>query len=272
MKNIKGLSPVSRYAVPGYPSKREVLVNPAILKSLPMRWSAKPAICAALTMTLVTGLFGCDGNVLQPIAGLSGSESSKHQPSAAHTFPVFEHGSGRGAYGCMMVAPPVFLSEEEALQAIREETAVQGIHFTGTRILAGDHFPATNLYGDEDFNAATWEGSLELDGYDSALNISFEFVSQQDVVDWAKEGNMSSSVESYDMKGTAERLADVLENTAVFYDPGSDPKAFDHHQIENGDFETYFSQYEAEQKALMIKMLREQVRDFLAWLAAEGVI
>jgi hypothetical protein len=272
MKDIKGLLPVSRYTGPGYPTKKEVLTDPAVLKSLPMRWNAKPAICAALTMTLVTGLFGCEGHVIQPTAGLSGNESSKLQPAAANSFPVFEHGTGRGAYGCMMVAPPVFLSEEEALQVIREEAAAQGIHFDGTRTLAGDHFPATSLEYDEDFDPGTWGGSLELDGYDSALNIGFEFVSQQDVVDWAKEDNVGSSVETFDMKGTAERLADVVDNTAVFYDPGSDPKAFDRHRTENGDFETYYKQYEAEQKAQMIKQLREQVRDFLAWLAAEGVI
>ena len=41
--------------------------------------------------------------------------------------PIFEHGTGRGADGCVVVSPPVFLSEEEAVQVIREELAKQGI-------------------------------------------------------------------------------------------------------------------------------------------------
>jgi hypothetical protein len=44
--------------------------------------------------------------------------------------PIFEHGEGRGATGCVVVTFPVFLSEEEAMQVIREELAEHGIDLT----------------------------------------------------------------------------------------------------------------------------------------------
>ena len=37
--------------------------------------------------------------------------------------PIFEHGEGRLATGCIVITPPVFLSEEEGMQILREEFA-----------------------------------------------------------------------------------------------------------------------------------------------------
>jgi hypothetical protein len=191
----------------------------------------------------------------------------------ALSIPIFEHGTGRGSFGCVSVAPPVFLSEEEALQVIREEAEAKGVYFDDTKSVEGNKFPATNLYYNDNNDLVTWKGVLELDGYDSSLNIGFEFVSQADVVAWAKKSAMWSSVETYDMKGTSERLSEVIENTAVFYDPAPDYEAFNRNwSKDNIDFETYMNQYTTEQKALMLEQLREQVRDFLVWLAAEGII
>jgi hypothetical protein len=52
--------------------------------------------------------------------------------------PIFERGEGRGADGCMVMSPPVFLSEEAALQVIREEMAVKGVQLrTNQTTLAG---------------------------------------------------------------------------------------------------------------------------------------
>ncbi|WP_195984031.1 hypothetical protein [Clostridium sp. D33t1_170424_F3] len=237
------LAAVKAYGKPEYPVKEEVLHSPDLLKALPKRWHAKPVICILLAFTAASGLCAC---------------SEIQRPNTAA--PIFAHGDGRGAYGCVSVAAPVFLSEEEAAQVIREEALLQGVDFSGTKSIYGE-FPATSLYSflEEESDPGTWKGTLELDGYDEALGIGFEYVSKQDVIDWLKDDKALASVESYDIKGTAERLADAVDNIAVFYDPTAAE-----------DFDGSLSRTEL--KKQIKEQLREQVRDFLSWLAGEGLI
>jgi hypothetical protein len=276
--------PVRSYLYPEYPTRQDVQLNPDILKALPERWKAKPAVYAALALTLSTGLFGCaehqntspsepSDNLARQQASITENSSNRPVMRIALQIPIFEHGAGQGSYGCDSVAPPVFLSEEEARQVIREEAEARGVHFTGTLAIEGDQFPETSLLPEEGKPLGTWKGMLELDGYDPDLGIGFEFVSSSDVESWAPEGERSGILDVWNMKDTAERLSQVVQNTAVFYDPGADYEAvkFNWHS-ENDDYKTRLAQYTAEQKEIMIEELREQVRDFLAWLAAEGVI
>ena len=234
---------VKTYGKPEYPFKEEAMCSPDLLKALPKRWHAKPILCILLAFTAASGLCAC---------------SEIQRPYAAA--PIFEHGSGRGSFGCVSVAAPVFLSEEEAAQVIREEALLQGVDFSGSKSIHGE-FPATSLYSflEEEPDPGTWRGTLELDGYDEALGIGFEYVSKQDVIDWLKDDKTLATVESYDMKGTAERLADAVDNVAVFYDPTAAE-----------DFDSSMSRDELKEQ--MKEQLREQVRDFLTWLAGEGII
>ena len=282
MQNKVKIDPVHFYPHPGYPTRMAVQMNPSVLKMIPRRWHAKPALCMALAFTLSTGLYGCSrlhldlpaGTIPTNTTGTSGSACAETGKTAGLSIPVFEHGTGRGSYGCVSVAPPVFLSEEEALQVIREEADARGVHFDRAKAVEGGDFPATSIFPGETTGLPTWEGTLELDGYDASLNIGFEFVSKSDVVAWVAESDLWCSVESYDMKGTAERLAQVVEQTAVFYDPGQDYDAFDYHQNnqDSDKLKEYSEQYAAEQKQIILEKLREQVQDFLDWLAAEGII
>lgn len=257
------VEPVILYGTPKYPTKEAVRTNPLILHALPKRWRAVPALCVAVSLTFSTGLFGCSKDT---------REDEDDDDDLRVSVPFFAHGEGRGSYGCIMVAPAVYLSEEEAIQIIKEEAVAKGVRFDEPKTIRGMHFPATNLFsGDDEYE--TWNGSLELDGYDSDLEIGFEYVSESDINDWAKETDYWCSVNTYDMKGTAERLSEVVENTAVFYDPGSDPSAFHiDREADSGTIEKYFEQYESEQKERIEEDLRAQVRDFLDWLAAEGII
>lgn len=264
MKNNLEIEPVPFYKEPKYPTKAVVLMNPAILSALPQRWKSLPSMCLALTLTLSTGLYGC---AKEPPRDEDDSDKDLRV-----SVPFFAHGEGRGAYGCVMVAPAVYLSEEEALQIIQEEAEAKGIHFDDTKTIRSMHFPATNIYhGDTEYE--TREGSIELDGYDSDLQIGFEYISEEDVFEWAKETDSWSSVTEYDMHGTAERLSKVVKNTAVFYDPGADIDAFEMDwEADSETWQAYEDQYKSEQKELMQENLRAQVRDFLDWLSAEGII
>ncbi|MBN1775342.1 MAG: hypothetical protein JW817_02625 [Clostridiales bacterium] len=263
MKSNLKVEPVSLYKTPKYPTKEAVRANPLILNALPQRWRAMPALCVAVSLTLSTGLFGCSKDI---------REDEDDDDDLRVSVPFFAHGEGRGSYGCVMVAPAVYLSEEEALQIIKEEAEAKGVVFDDTRTIRGARFPATNIFpGDDEYE--TWNGSLELDGYDSDLKIGFEYVSENDVMDWVKETDVWCSVSDYDMKGTAERLSKVVKNTAVFYDPGTDFEALNvDWEADSETIDRYFEQYESEQKERMLEDLRAQVRDFLDWLAAEDII
>jgi len=263
MKSNLKVKPVSFYKTPKFPNMQAVRSDPLILNALPQRWRAMPALCVAVSLTLSTGLYGCSRDT---------GDDNDDDKDLKVSVPCFAHGEGRGAYGCVMVAPAVYLSEEEALQIIKEEAEAKGVVFDDTQTIQGTRFPATNLFsGDDEYE--TWKGSLELDGYDSDLKIGFEYISERDVMDWAKETDVWSSVSSFDMKGTAERLSKVVKNTAVFYDPGADSRAFEMDwEADSETIESNFQKYESEQKERMQEDLRAQVRDFLDWLAAEDII
>ncbi|MBP7402857.1 MAG: hypothetical protein KBA30_09595 [Clostridia bacterium] len=265
MKNPIGIRPVASYAAPRYPTREGVADDPSVLSALPVRWGAKPAVCMALLFTLSSGLAGCRGGSWRNPFGGGGE-------LAGQVVPVFVHGDGMSVYGCVSVAPPMFLSEEEAQNVIREEAERWGVRFTETREIQGDRFPATDSSSSLSIPLRVWAGTLSLDGYDPTLGIGFEFVSSEDVAAWiSPDGGPYSSVSSYNMKGTAERLAEAVPGTAVFYDPSEDYNAI-RFDSAGKTYEDALRDYSAAQKELMLENLRAQVRDFLDWLSAQGVI
>lgn len=292
--------PVKRYPSPKYPTQETVIKDPKILYVTPKRRKGKPGVMTALVLTITTGLTACgssgpetsSGAVVSPDSSNLGASSTVSEyvtigevPDASvpvavpagdspslGPIPVFEHGNGRGSYGCVSVAPPVFLSEEEAIQVIREEAQAQGVYFDSQKTISGT-FPGTDLSGSAD-DPGTWEGDLELDGYDANLNIGVEFISTNDISDWHQDHGVMSSVSSYEALKTAQELSEATENVAVFYDPMSaDSREFDFDWDDpDGDYDAYSAAYTAQQKEIVIEDLRTQVRDFLEWLKGQGVI
>lgn len=291
------LSPVSHYKEAAYPTKEQVMAHPELLRRIPRRWAGNPLVLTALGLVLSAGLTAC-GTVQSsdmpssPAPGASeqtgasdfsasdlshptvataadsAEPSDEASPNASEPLdiPIFAHGTGRGSYGCESVAPPVFLSEEEAMQVIAEECAAQGIDISGEKTISGT-FPATSTLpesisgGESD---KTYTGELTLDGYSEELGIGVEFVSTDDILDWQADTGMSATVDEYNLKGTAQRLADCTDNVAVFYDP----IAADYQDFTGSNEESYMENG----KAQSLEELREQVRDFLQWLKAQGVV
>ena len=273
------LTPLSHYNGAKYPTKEQISLHPELLRTVPRRWARNPVVLTALGLVLSAGLTACgttpesifpDNSV--PAAsdetGTSDQPVSDHSSNAPEPLdiPIFAHGTGRGSYGCISVAPPVFLSEAEAMQVIAEECAAQGIDISGQKTISGT-FPATSTLpiaisgSDSD---KTYAGELELDGYSEALGIGVEFVSTQDIIDWQADTGIDATVEQYNLKGTAQRLADCTDNVAVFYAPAS----ADYKDFSGSNEESYVEN--GKEKSL--EELRDQVRDFLQWLKAQGVI
>jgi hypothetical protein len=222
---------VKRTSTPGYPTRREVLAGAATfaLASVAGKW----CLCAAA------------------------------ESGTTVVAPIFEHGEGRGAIGCVVVSPPVFLSEEEAVQIIREELGKHGIQLKGGVILKDVRIPqrmrrheeAGKGNGDKqaketliEIGEEPWRDlsgefgkelrevrermspkPLRLSGVDSEKRVMVEFVAEQNY--FSLGGAMSgSTVQDYDFRDVAKYVATKVKEQAkepiylgVFYDPLETP-------------------------------------------------
>lgn len=279
------ISPVKSYSEPAIPTNSILEDHPELLKLVPKRWQHNPAILSTISalVLLATG-------VRYAYSGTA---------AISRVAPLFQHGDGRGAFGCEAVNPPVFLSEDEARQVIIEEAKRAGLSFTkdSTKMITAQ-VPITSEYGfEDDYDSKTYkqtkkvrtqQRSLTFDGTDKKRNISFEYVSKSDFDEWQFKDNsnlMISTVSDYDLKDTASILRNKLYKSnpkgtyAVFYDPmvdgGEARKHYNYHPEFKGDVDAWKSdmmKLQRYQIELSKEQLREQVKDFIKWLKAEGVI
>jgi hypothetical protein len=182
------------------------------LRRVPARWQGKAAVLAALAAT--TGIIALRWAPTR----VDGAADA-----VAQVAPIFPHGDGRGSFGCDAVAPPVFLSEDEARQVITEELKAAGLDAKAdAQTLADVPIPVTSLFGE---TKETKPGALVLDAVDTTKHVAVEFVSQADYVAWAGKEAMMSSVERYNALAAAQLLRDGLAAKApagaygVVYDP-----------------------------------------------------
>ncbi|MEL7567445.1 MAG: hypothetical protein AAGU27_21555 [Dehalobacterium sp.] len=272
------IKPVKKYKTPCYPEKSVLIENPDLLRTVPERWKDNIYIGVALTSILAFSLVGCSA---------PSADEKNNQQNKVAAAPIFEHGNGRGSFGCVSVAPPSFLSEEEAYEVIQEETEKYGIAFAREALeLKGVEIPETKYYlkpegesskdnsqGGEEIDS-TRKGDLTLDGYDESKKIGFEFVSREDYDRWSKEQTARSSVDDFDFLSTAKMLqqgtvgktGDV--NLGIFYNPMTPYEELKKLDREQNDFEAL----ELKTKEMASDELRNQVKDFLEWLKGQGII
>ncbi|ATW28185.1 hypothetical protein [Candidatus Formimonas warabiya] len=274
------LKPVKKYHTPRYPEKSLVLDKPALLKTLPERWKGNAYIGMALTSVLAFSLAGCTAS------SQDDKTISRNQPGKVTAAPIFEHGQGRGSFGCVSVAPPSFLSEEEAYDVIQEEAEKYGIVFERDAFeLKGVEIPETKYYlkpegESQEFSQrgeeidSTRRGDLSLDGYDESRKIGFEFVSREDYEQWSKEQTIRSSVDDFDFSSTAKMLRQGTDgkngevHLGIFYNPMTPYQELKELGLEQDDFEAM----KLKTKEMAAEELKKQVKDFLDWLKAQGII
>jgi hypothetical protein len=279
--------PVKKYKQPQYPTKKEVLDNPRILKNLPDRWKDNVYVGAAFSTLLIFTLTSCapknvSGNSDPVDKGtITATDSTDKKAVVA---PIFEHGSGRGSFGCVSVAPPAFLSEEEAFQVVQEEAKKYGITFEKEKLVMDKaEIPETKYFyspevigednGEEsEFKKSTISGELKLDGYDNSKKIAFEFISSEDYEAWHKNEEMASTVQDYNFLSAAKVLKEGVNekngdtNLGIFYDP---MPSLSHEQISG---ENDINALQIKLKKMAQEDLRNQVVDFLKWLKAQGIV
>lgn len=128
-----------RSVSPGYPTRPQLLAMPGRLaEHLPDSWQEMIAKGGLTVAFLISGLAGCSDSGPSPTpapatraAGNAATQPTTRAgmlaPVAAIVAPIFNHGEGIATTGRVVATPPVFLTEEEARQVIRDELARAGL-------------------------------------------------------------------------------------------------------------------------------------------------
>lgn len=279
------LKPIKRYVPPRYPTHDVLLEHPEILRFVPKRWRGNKLVLATLGAAAML-LVSCRHQSLSV---------REHPVDAPYVAPIFLHGEGRGGFGCVAVNPPVLLSEDEAFQVIRDEAKRTGIRFvrngctlSNVNVPCSTRFqgwlePETFVESPAGTTPTTPDSiryayqyqigelrDLVLDGYDSTLRIAIEFISLEDYRAWKqpkppKSYELTSSFNIIDICSTAVKFQNATNNDSlhttlgVFYDP----MCRDSWGERDG---TRWAREASKED------LRLQVRDFIAWLKAQGII
>lgn len=271
------IEPLSRYPRPRFPTRSILDEHPEMLRLVPERWQRNPIVLSALAGICLLILSSKELDAATPGKG---GKAAKAAPRIA---PIFQHGDGRGAFGCEAINPPVFLSEDEARQVIIEEGKRAGIKFTPDSLtlkrvnVAKPYREPIELPGGIMGHPGTI--SLKLDGTDLKRGISFEYVSESDETAVMGEPDHSSSVYSIDTLKAARTLRTGIMTAkpkgtyAVFYDPMSSPpgNGFFSSSSET-DWETRQAKGYSEAIKISREQLRKQVKDFIVWLKTQGII
>lgn len=316
-----GSKPLDDYPPPGYPTRTELgAETDGLSDHLPAPWKADGRVAGAVAFFLAVSGASCgspqqpDGRTATTPALQGGTPPTTAAPTAgppvvpiespapgpdlppepARTVeagqapaamavaPLFEHGDGAGATGCVVVAPPVFLSEEEALSLIRQELERHGIELSKTdvpfteiqlarRRTRYERGPSGELTRKDEEVPGTRK-SLAVDGVAPSHHVAVELVSREDYFDLG--GVISgSSVQGYDLKKVATELAERMREQGkrqiyfgVFYDPVS--RMSMRRMSRSTDWKAVQARLEAESKT----KLKAQVQDFVRWLEQQQAI
>lgn len=120
------ISPIIDNYNPQYPNSNEVKdIGKVLNNKKPKRWLKNAAI-AGLMLSMIGISSGCKKI---PVNFKSRYEHLKEDVNYNFVAPLFEHGSGIGHFGCIVVTPPTYISEADAKIIIRDEFQKEGIYF-----------------------------------------------------------------------------------------------------------------------------------------------
>ena len=288
--NNISVTPVKKYTAPKYPTKIETVQTPGLLKKLPTNWEKNVAVIAAVGMLGAMSLTSCrvfesDTETGRPSPTSGENPGQEIVENLLNVAPIFLHGSGTGSIGCDMVAPPVFLSEQEALAIIKSVAETEGLTF-------GDKPPEYTATKNEiearsnrEKNYILGNGNIGLDLYDDEKGVAVTYISMEAAEQIYHDGPWSSAT-LYAPRELAELTAEDFAaqqgdiTIGVFYDPNKSWESEEHQKIfaeynnhnSEKSWEERVEQYKHDVKLLIEENLRAQVRDFIEWLQGQGII
>ncbi|MDR3675538.1 MAG: hypothetical protein P4N24_08610 [Acidobacteriota bacterium] len=256
--------PVSRYKTPRYPTRLEVLADHTLLeKHLPPAWKSCAEMAGVVTLLLAAN--NCTGYSQEDIRAVTGKP--------AVVAPIFAHGEGRGATGCVVVNPPVFLSEQDAMQVIREQLGKAGVTLSASHVALQDVvIPQFR----QEFSQPGWNPKIVptgdakvffLDALDTRKRVGVEYVSYGHYFDLGGEQS-GSTVQDYDFKRIAAGVDKAVAKShnlyfGAFYDPVSpsrgDVEKWDRLRTLYDERNKLKDPQAAAQKDAEIKRLRDEV-------------
>jgi hypothetical protein len=282
--NMK-IRPSQSYKTPNYPTNDIVKQEPAWLRSnIPASWKGKKRIAQMLSVLLFGGTVMPNDfvigdpklpkEVIARLDSLKIKAVKEDKQAAVLVAPIFEHGGGRGSTGCVVISPPVFLSEEEARQTIENELKKKHIEFLQHDLELGEvniQYYDKEFVGKEQnngsfkfkFDSTLTESHVVLDGYNDELNLGYICITQENYYRLGGNEDLNRSVQGYAAKNLAESIRQVLINygkinIVVFYDPLVN--------LDDGIVELF--EWNPPRKSITSDArheLRKQVRDFIKW-------
>jgi hypothetical protein len=236
---------------------------------MPAAWLSHREIAAAAGVFLAANVAGCGG---ERAAGLAGAETGARAAAPALVAPIFLHGTGRfqndpwlGLPGTTKgeAAPPTYVAEEDALAIIADGWNRAGLSITDGEVALDVAVHGHDMHFAYDWVHQGWDiqpvdvtRPLIADLAEPQRRIYIEYLTEFDY--YHLGGETDGSMASF--PDLARQLTEQVRRQAkgitfgVFYDPVIDGYA------------------EGKPRARAEELLRLQVRDFVDWLKAQGVI
>lgn len=272
------IKPIKRRQ-PSYPTLEYFAKNPSLLsKSIPASWLKNKYVATSLaTFVLCGNISACKRTNPQSIVVADEFNKEKKPDSKQNSnqnlkkvAPVFVHGDGSGATGCIVMSPPVFISEDEALKIVFDALKAENVKFDTAKCPTFQFIApaiANDCIGDATKIPKT-KVKIRMDGYNTEYDLAIEYVSANDFSKFISNDGCFSSVQVYKTQKAAELIQAELKahsktNAVVFYDPITSIN-YD----EKKDWEE--SKKEAKEEAT--KLLLAQVNDFIKWIKEEKII
>jgi len=241
--------PLKKYTSPNYPRINESMEQPELLEKLPKRWSdhSKAAIIAGFSLisaVLTAEPDSSDTNhapkeqtALHPDKNRKSDRNvNDSRKKNAIVAPLLEDAlknDGRGAFGCVVVNPPTFLSENEAMEIIITEFAKAGIklkkNVTVKNISAPNPAKRRFYISDKKLPEDIIKTNFDFDLASKNGTLLIEYISRNDYDAWKKPNpkNSWSSVQGFDFAKKAKKAAKAFSTYqsseqkvfGIFFDP-----------------------------------------------------
>ena len=261
------IKPVTKANIPEYPTASEIDIPKVLNASKPKKWKRNAAI-GAVMVGILFSTNSC--RILH-----SSKRESYPLDSISLIAPLFEHGDGVGAFGCMVLAPPVFLSESQMFDLVESELENLGINFsknyddslyvTVTSKRPKKEFRSFPSDSYEGYNDTLVTKQIPYDFVIDSSNIGVIILSENEYEDFGDK-TYGSSVACIAPSNLALNVLRYNKNKnksfVLFYDPveKEDFRRDEHDQL--------FSISKSIIKQRSKEKLREQVRDFVKWFEA----
>ena len=293
--------PVRKYKPPKYPTQVEANLNPDLLRKLPPQWQKNATVIIAAGLLGTMALTSCH---LHELPSYADYPYDPPRPGYLNVAPIFIHGDGTGAIGCVMMTPPVFLSEAEAFAVIKSVSERYGLTFDAASpgYIATDNevlyeLPLSEWCEENNvIGYALGNGNVPLGLYDDEKGVAIAFVAMRQAAHryvleddtWINDDGEEMIIFPPETTITHFRPRELAELSAadfsqqqgdatigIFYDSGLTSeqwhKLYDAYR-RNGYSQRAARQIMKQERAIIEENLRAQVRDFLGWLRGQGII